>query len=118
MSLDLAMVNPRTRTLKSKRAEHVYFISDNTNVATSKARSVTHFEAETVVENILREMAGKPPLASYDGYANCFIESVHHQALLILIMTWNLCQETFHIPYAGPFSLLQETYLYCSPPQI
>lgn len=71
------------RTLKSRQAERIYFLGDNSNVATSKAGSVAHFEAETVVENILREMDGKAPLASYDGHANCFIESGYHKALLL-----------------------------------
>jgi sulfide:quinone oxidoreductase len=105
-----ALTDPRT--LKSKRAEHIYFIGDNTNVATSKAGSVAHFEAETVVKNILREIDGKPPLASYDGHANCFIESGHHKALLI---DFNYDMEPlsgdYPLPYAGPFSLLQESYL-------
>ena len=100
------------RTLKSKVAEGIYFLGDNTNVATSKAGSVAHFEAETVVENILREIEGKPPLGSYDGHSNCYIESGYHKALLI---DFNYDMEplegSFPLPYAGPFSLLKETYM-------
>jgi len=44
------------RTLKSRKADFIYFLGDNSNVSTSKAGSVAHFEAETVVENVLREM--------------------------------------------------------------
>ena len=55
-----ALTDPRT--LKSRKAERIYLLGDNTNVATSKAGSVAHFEAETVVENLLREIDGKPPL--------------------------------------------------------
>jgi CBS domain-containing protein len=47
------------RTLKSRKADFVYFLGDNSNVSTSKAGSVAHFEAETVVENVLREMEDK-----------------------------------------------------------
>jgi len=100
------------RTLKSKKAEGIYFMGDNTNVATSKAGSVAHFEAETVLENLLREMEGKPPAQSYDGHSNCFIESGYHKALLI---DFNYDMEplpgSFPLPYMGPFSLLQESYL-------
>jgi sulfide:quinone oxidoreductase len=100
------------RTLKSRKADCIYFMGDNTNVATSKAGSVAHFEAETVLENLLREMEGKPALASYDGHSNCFIESGYHKALLI---DFNYDMEplegSFPMPYMGPFSLLKESYL-------
>lgn len=100
------------RTLKSKQAERVYMLGDNTNVATSKAGSVAHFEAETVVDNLLREMAGEKPLASFDGHANCFIESGYHKALLL---DFNYDAEPvegqFPTPGFGPFSLLAESYM-------
>jgi len=100
------------RTLKSRKAEYVYFIGDNSNVSASKAGSVAHFEAETVVENLLREIDGKNPLPSFDGHANCFIESGHHKALLI---DFNYDMEplegSFPLPHVGPFSLLKESYI-------
>jgi sulfide:quinone oxidoreductase len=100
------------RTLKSRKADFVYFLGDNTNVATSKAGSVAHFEAETVVENLLREMRDEPPLPSFDGHSNCFIESGHHKALLI---DFNYDMEplegTFPLPFVGPFSLMEESYI-------
>ncbi len=105
-----ALTDPRT--LKSRKADYIYFLGDNSNVATSKAGSVTHFEAETVVENLLREIADKKPLPSFDGHANCFIESGFHKALLI---DFNYDVEPLHgsfpLPYLGPFSLLEETYI-------
>ena len=58
-------------------------IGDAANVPTSKAGSVTHFEGETLVENIARFLAGEPLVASFDGHANCFIETGFHKALLI-----------------------------------
>jgi len=100
------------RTLKSRKADYVYFIGDNSNVSASKAGSVAHFEAETVVENLLREIDGKNPLPSFDGHANCFIESGHHKALLI---DFNYDMEplegSFPLPHVGPFSLLKESYI-------
>jgi len=100
------------RSLKAKKADHIYFLGDNTNVSTSKAGSVTHFEAETVVENILREIEGKQALPSFDGHSNCFIESGHHKALLI---DFNYDMEplegSFPLPYAGPFGLLKENHM-------
>jgi sulfide:quinone oxidoreductase len=100
------------RTLKSRKADYIYFLGDNCNVGTSKAGSVAHFQAETVVENVLREMEDKPALDSFDGHANCFIESGHQKALLI---DFNYDMEplagTFPLPHVGPFSLMEETYM-------
>ena len=100
------------RTLKSRKADFIYFLGDNSNVSASKAGSVAHFEAETVVENLLREMDGKQPLPSFDGHANCFIESGYHKALLI---DFNYDMEplegSFPLPYVGPFSLMEESYI-------
>ena len=105
-----ALTDPRT--LKCRKADHIYVLGDNTNVATSKAGSVAHFEAETIVENILREIDGKKPLPSFDGHANCFVESGYNKALLL---DFNYDMEplegTFPMPLVGPFSLLKETYI-------
>jgi sulfide:quinone oxidoreductase len=100
------------RTLKSRKAEHIYLLGDNTNVSTSKAGSVAHFEAETLVENILREIEGKEPLPSFDGHANCFVETGHHKAML-LDFNYDIepLEGSFPLPYAGPFSLLEESYM-------
>ncbi|RLA35437.1 MAG: NAD(P)/FAD-dependent oxidoreductase [Gammaproteobacteria bacterium] len=100
------------RTLKSRKADFIYFLGDNSNVGTSKAGSVAHFEAETVVANVLREMDGKPALASFDGHANCFIESGHQKALLIdFNYDMEPLQGDFPLPYVGPFSLLEESHI-------
>lgn len=100
------------RTLKSLKADRVYMIGDNSNVHTSKAGAVAHFEAETVVNNILREIDGQPPLPTFDGHANCFIESGHHKALL-LDFNYDVepVEGDFPTPYVGPFSLLRETHM-------
>jgi sulfide:quinone oxidoreductase len=100
------------RTLQSKKAERIYLLGDNTNVATSKAGSVAHFEAETVVENLLREIEGQPPLQSFDGHANCFVETGDHKAML-LDFNYDIepLEGSFPLPYAGPFGLLENTYM-------
>ena len=56
-------------TLKSKKFDNIYVIGDATNVPTSKAGAVAHYEADTIVENLVREIDGQPPLPSYDGHA-------------------------------------------------
>jgi sulfide:quinone oxidoreductase len=100
------------RTLKARKAERVFVIGDNSNVATSKAGSVAHFEAETVVTNLLREIGGEKALPSFDGHANCFIETGHHKAMLL---DFNYDVEpipgAFPTPGIGPFSLLEESYV-------
>jgi len=105
-----ALTDPRT--LKSRVAERIYLLGDNTNVATSKAGSVAHFEAETVVENLLREIDGKPPLSTFDGHANCFVETGDHKAML-LDFNYDIepLEGSFPLPFAGPFSLLEESHL-------
>jgi len=100
------------RTLKSRKADFIYFLGDNTNVGTSKAGSVAHFQAETVIDNVLREIEDKPALQSFDGHANCFIESGHQKALLIdFSYDMEPVEGTFPMAHLGPFSLLEESYM-------
>ena len=53
-------------------------------VPASKAGSVTHFEGEIARRRTSRASShGEPLEASFDGHANCFIETGFHKALLI-----------------------------------
>ena len=54
----LGFVPADPHTLQSKAAPNVFAIGDAADVPTSKAGSVTHFEGETVVENIQRLLDG------------------------------------------------------------
>src|SRR6266487_1083550 len=78
----------------------------------SRAGSVTHFEGETLVENIHRFLAGKPVQGSFDGHANCFIETGFHKALLI---DFNYDVEPlpgrYPEPHVGPLPLLEQSRL-------
>ena len=98
-------------TLKAKNYENIYVIGDATNVPASKAGAVAHYESDTVVENLLREMDGQEPKATFDGHATCFICSGYERALLI---DFNYEVEPlpgmFPFPGLGPFSLLGESY--------
>lgn len=100
------------QTLKSIRAERIFLVGDNTNVPTSKAGSVAHFQAEVVVHNLLREIDGKPALPLADGHANCFIETGHGKAILI-DFNYDIqpVPGSFPLPVVGPMSLLKETRL-------
>jgi sulfide:quinone oxidoreductase len=99
-------------TLKSRKTDRVFLLGDNTNVPTSKAGSVAHFQAEVVVHNLLREIGGQEAEPIADGHANCFIETGFSKAVLI---DFNYDTQpvpgTFPVPGLGPLSLLKETYL-------
>ena len=80
---ELNFVPADEHTLQSKAAPEIFVIGDAANLPASKAGSVTHFEGEVLVENVRRFVAGEPLDASYDGHANCFIETGFGKALLI-----------------------------------
>jgi sulfide:quinone oxidoreductase len=109
---ELGFVTADRTTLQSKAAPNVFAIGDATNVPTSKAGSVTHFEAETLIENIGRFLDGRELTGSFDGHANCFIETGFHKALLI---DFNYDVEPlpgrFPEPHVGPLPLLKESRL-------
>jgi len=80
---ELDFVPTDEHTLQAKCAPNVFVIGDAANVPASKAGSVTHFEGETLVENVRHFLAGEPLEPGFDGHANCFIETGYHKALLI-----------------------------------
>ena len=107
--LDFVPTNPYT--LQSIARENVFALGDATNLPTSKAGSVTHFEGELLARNIERYLVGKPLDESFDGHANCFIETGFGKALLI-----DFNYETEPLPgrfpsALGPLPLLQESRL-------
>lgn len=97
-------------TLRSKEWDNIFVIGDATNLPTSKAGSVAHFEGDILLENFMDVIEGRQPSAKFDGHANCFIESGDGKGLLI---DFNYDTEPlpgkFPIPGIGPFSLLEET---------
>lgn len=97
-------------TLQSKKYPDVFVIGDATNVPTSKAGSVVHFEAEILTENVLSYIKGQKMTEEFDGHANCFIETGGGKALLI---DFNYDHEpvtgTFPIAGIGPLRLLKES---------
>ena len=97
-------------TFLSTAHDNVFAIGDAANLPTSKAGSVAHFSVEIFVDNFLELIEGRPMTGSFDGHANCFIESGDKKALLI---DFNYDTEpltgTYPLPYAGPLGLLKET---------
>jgi sulfide:quinone oxidoreductase len=107
----LGFVQTDKNTLQTVAKPNVFALGDATNLPTSKAGSVTHFEGEVLTENVARYLAGDDLDAGYDGHANCFIETGFHRALLI---DFNYDTEPlpgrFPTP-AGPLPLLRESRL-------
>ena len=109
---ELGFVTADQGTLQSRTAPNVFAIGDATNVPTSKAGSVTHFEAETLIDNVRRFLDGQELTGSFDGHSNCFIETGFHKALLI---DFNYDVEPlpgrYPVPHVGPLPLLKESRL-------
>jgi sulfide:quinone oxidoreductase len=99
-------------TLQSRDYENVFALGDATNLPTSKAGSVAHFQAEVLVDNVLRYVEGRPLQADFDGHANCFIETGHGKAVLIdFNYTTEPLPGKFPLPGLGPFTLLGESHV-------
>lgn len=109
---ELDLVPTDKHTLQSKAHANIFVIGDATDVPTSKAGSVAHFEAEVLSENILRFIHGEKLSCHFDGHANCFIESGHGKGFLL---DFNYTQEPltglFPFPVVGPMKLLGESRL-------
>lgn len=110
MGDDLNFIPTHQGTLQSKNYENVFVIGDATDLPSSKAGSVAHFEAEILYDNFLRAIENRELHPNFDGHANCFIESGFGKGILI---DFNYDIEPlpgkFPLPGVGPFSLLQET---------
>ena len=107
---ELNFVPVDKHTLQSKADPHIFAIGDASDIPASKAGSVAHFAVEVFTENFLELIDGKPMTGSFDGHANCFIESGDGKALLI---DFNYETEPmagkYPLPIVGPMSLLKET---------
>ncbi len=106
---DLDFIPTHKNTLQSLKHPDVFILGDATNVPASKAGSVAHFESETLADNVLLHIEGKPLKPEFDGHSNCFIESGNGKALLI---DFNYEFEPHEGPFPfsfGPMQLLEES---------
>ncbi len=107
---ELNFIPTDKHTLLAEGYENIFVIGDATNLPSSKAGSVAHFQADILFENLLSVIEGRKPHAKFDGHANCFIESGFGKGILI---DFNYETEPlpgkFPLPGVGPFSLLEET---------
>lgn len=86
----------------------IFALGDAANLPTSKAGSVAHFSVDVFVDNLVELAEGRPMTHSFDGHANCFVESGDAKALLI---DFNYDTEPltgkYPLPVVGPMSLLK-----------
>ena len=107
---ELNLVPVDKHTLLSRTYDTIWALGDANDIPASKAGSVAHFEIDGFVDNFVEHTAGKPMSGSFDGHANCFIETGHGKAMLI---DFNYDTEPlpgkYPLPGVGPMSLLKET---------
>src|SRR5438046_1277722 len=72
---ELNFVPTDKATLQSKPFPNIFVIGDATNLPSSKAGSVAHFESEILFKNFLDYAAGHPMLASFVGQRDCLLSS-------------------------------------------
>ncbi|MEM9514081.1 MAG: FAD/NAD(P)-binding oxidoreductase [Actinomycetota bacterium] len=76
------------RTLQSKIQPNVFCIGDAADLDHVRGGSVTAYEAEVLVENVVALLRAREPDASFDGSTNCFIEAS--------LRTWGSEQDNDH----------------------
>ena len=108
-ALDFVLTDPST--LQAAVRPNVFALGDATDLPSSKAGSVAHFEGEILERNIVRFLAGEELEAHFDGHTNCFVETGFQKALLI-----DFNYETEPLPgrfptALGPLPLLEESRL-------
>ncbi|MEA3335564.1 MAG: FAD/NAD(P)-binding oxidoreductase [Chloroflexota bacterium] len=107
---ELNYVPTEKHTLKAKDFDNIFVLGDATDLPSSKAGSVAHFQGDVFIENFLRYIDGLELRDTFDGHANCYIESGFGKGFLI---DFNYDVEPlpgkYPLPGIGPFSLLQES---------
>lgn len=110
MGDDFGFLPTNKHTLQVEKYDGVFALGDTTDLPTSKAGSVAHFQGDVLLENVERYLQGVELRPDFDGHANCFIETGYGKGLLI---DFNYEVEPlpgkFPLPGVGPFSLLKES---------
>jgi sulfide:quinone oxidoreductase len=110
MGDELGFIPTDKHTLQAEGWENVFVLGDATDLPSSKAGSVAHFQGSVLEENLLRFIAGRPLIDEFDGHANCFIETGFGKAVLI---DFNYDVEPlpgkYPVPGVGPLDLLGES---------
>lgn len=100
------------RTLRAKNYGNIFALGDATDLPSSKAGAVAHFQSSILAGNVLRAIAGRPLRPEYDGHSNCFIETGRRKAILIDFNTeTEPLPGRFPFPVLGPMPLLKPSRL-------
>ena len=106
---ELGFVPTDPHTLAVKGVDRVFCIGDATDLPSSKAGSVAHFQVDLLAHNVEWAIEGKELEPTFDGHSNCFVETGYGKAMLI---DFNYDTEPlpgqFPIPGIGPLPLLKE----------
>jgi sulfide:quinone oxidoreductase len=62
-------------TMAVKGFEGIWALGDTTDLPTSKAGSVAHFQSAIVAKNVIARLEGRDTAARYEGKTICFIEA-------------------------------------------
>jgi len=110
MGDEMNLVPVDAHTLAARDYPGVFVVGDAGTFPTSKAGSVAHFQMETLVANVVHATKGEPLEPSFDGHANCFVESGDGKALL-LDFNYDIEPLPGRFPSAlvGPMTLLDES---------
>ncbi len=97
-------------TLQSVAHKNIFVLGDAGTLPTSKAGAVAHFATDVFMENFDSYLRGEPLSSSFDGHANCFVETGDGLGMLL---DFNYETEpltgTFPLPVVGPLTLLKES---------
>lgn len=108
---DMNLVPCDQHTMRSLADPDIFVLGDGGTLQTSKAGSVAHFSVEVFMENWPHYLAGEELPHSFDGHANCFIETGHNKGMLL---DFNYGTQpytgTFPLPLIGPMTLLGESF--------
>ena len=73
---------------------------------------MAHFAVDLFGDNFVRYTQGKELLPTFDGHANCYVETGYGKGLLL---DFNYTQEPlpgrYPLPIIGPFALLEESVI-------
>lgn len=68
-------VPTNTKTLHREGSTNVFVVGDTTNIPISKAGSTAHFEADTLIDNLVSLISENRWARDYDGKVFCFVET-------------------------------------------
>ncbi|MFD0864208.1 NAD(P)/FAD-dependent oxidoreductase [Tessaracoccus lubricantis] len=107
---ELNLVPCDQHTMRADAHPDIFVLGDGGTLPTSKAGSVAHFSLDVFMANWPHYLRGEPLPHSFDGHANCFIETGRRKGMLL---DFNYGTQpytgTFPLPVVGPMRLLGES---------